>query len=106
VVSWAIAKVVPSAKAHAAKNAGPANRRNAFHRSIDEFITDLSSFLRAPIQPALDLGLPRVLFLGSIPEMRRRRGWAATGNSRYLARRGLALLPPSRKVSAASDLSA
>ena len=59
-ISCATAKVVPSAKAHAANNAGPANRRNVFHRSIDEFITDLSSFLRAPIQPALDFGLPRI----------------------------------------------
>jgi hypothetical protein len=79
VVSCATAKVVPSAKAHAANNAGHGTRRNVFHRSIDEFITDLSSFLRAPIQPALDLGFPRILFLGSIPEMRRRRGCAATG---------------------------
>ena len=54
----------------------PPTVRNVFHRSIDEFITDLSSFLRAPIQPALDLGLPRIPCLGSIPEMRRRRGWA------------------------------
>jgi hypothetical protein len=62
-----------------------------FHRSIDEFITDLSSFLRAPIQPALDLGFPRILFLGSIPEMRRRRGWGGDRKaSRYAVRRGFA----------------
>ena len=69
----ATAKVVPSVRANAANNADPTRLRNVFHRSNDEFITDLSSFLRAPIQLACEPG-PRVPALGSIPELRRGRG--------------------------------